>query len=139
MQKTETTIISIGFCLLAIPAFADDAKIYDCAKPYHIMEISNGYQSFKEVEVSVGKCKIVEDIEAEETTRKIEDRRDELWEALQTRALTQKEMKEARRIGKYINISPMQPYMEIDKQKERDEAWLQQARLQAIKEWKILP
>jgi hypothetical protein len=119
-------------------SFADDGKIFDCTS-WHSLTVTNDYQQFKEQEVSPGKCKMVEDKEGEAETAKMEQHRRDLWWALQTRVLTQEEMAEVRGYGEMINIEPNQPFMEADKQAERNSAFLQQARLQAVKSGKILP
>lgn len=147
MSEPKTTILLIALLLLSAcgnphPKAADkvtnkDNDIFDCREGFILSP--NSYQQFKQEKVSLGKCQMVEDVEEEKQTAEENQHRHNLWQALQTRALTNKEMKEVLDYGDMINMEPMQPYMEDAKQKERDEAFLQQARLQAVAHGRIQP
>lgn len=58
-----------------------------------------------------------------------EARKGELWQALQTRIVTDEEMEEILAYGDSINVQPMVPYKENEKARARGDAFVTQQRL----------
>lgn len=85
-------------------------------------------------ETSPGQWQWVVNEEARASMAACEARKRELFRALQTRVLTDEEMAEVEGHGDDINIRNMEPFFEADKQRERNEAFLQQARLRTTHE-----
>ena len=76
--------------------------------------------------------KMVEDIKGEEEVEKRDEHRREIFRALQTRVLTEAEMKEALDYGQSINIENETPYFAADKDRERLNAFQLQLILRQI-------
>lgn len=91
----------------------------------------NGVQYMKR-EVSPGRWQWVENEEANRHSAEREARRRFIFAALWTRVLAPEEEAEALAMGNSLNIAPMTPYYAADKQRELNDAWFQQRRLQAL-------
>lgn len=97
----------------------------------------NGTQ-YKKVEVEAGKWQWKVDEEIEKYKRDEQLRKDNLYWALRSRVLTAEEMAEIERLGASLIIREMVPYKESEKQKELNDALLQQFLLRQIAENKAL-
>ena len=76
--------------------------------------------------------KMVEDVKGEEEYAKREEHRREIFRALQTRVLTEAEMKEALDYGQFINLENGTAYFGADKDRERLNAFQLQLILQQM-------
>lgn len=88
----------------------------------------NGVMYYK-VEMTPGNWQWVENIAANEAIANYNNRKRYLMQALQSRILTDAEMNEVNSHGRDLNIYNMEPYQEEQKQRELNEALLQQHRL----------
>lgn len=91
----------------------------------------NGINYLKK-EVEPGRWQWAENEEANRQQLEYEKRKRSLFFALQTRLLTPEEEAEALGHGTSLNIENMVPYREEDKQRELQDAWFQQRRLQML-------
>lgn len=87
---------------------------------------------YHRVEVSKGKWIWEEDFEATKIIQDDNNRRRELMRLLQSRVLTKKEMDEVTSRGRDLNIYNGEPFNEAEKQRELNEALLQQFRLRQL-------
>lgn len=85
--------------------------------------------AYHKVEINKGQWQWVEDITANEAIASYNNRKRYLMQALQSRILTDAEMNEVNSHGRDLNIYNMEPYQEEQKQRELNEALLQQHRL----------
>lgn len=88
----------------------------------------NGVAYYK-VETTKGKWQWVEDIAVNESIANEDRHKRNLMEAMQFRVLTDAEMNDVISYGRDLNIYNMEPYQEEQKQRELNEALLQQYRL----------
>lgn len=86
---------------------------------------------YKKEEVSPGKWQWVIDRKSMAVTAKLETHRRNLYWALRSRVLTEKEMDEVTQYGDTLNIEQMVPYRAEEKMKELNDALLQQQRLRS--------
>jgi hypothetical protein len=78
--------------------------------------------------------KLVPDEEANKRDSQERRRKSELFWALRSRVLTLAEMEEVEQHGDSLNIVPCWPYMKSDKDRELNDALLQQFRLRMAAE-----
>jgi hypothetical protein len=90
--------------------------------------------NYHRVEVSPGKWQWQVNEELERLAREREAHRRDLYWALRSRVLTEEEMTEVERYGKYVNIDPNTPYYAEEKERELNAALLQQFQLRATAE-----
>ena len=89
---------------------------------------NNGTQ-YKLQQMSPGHCKWVEDVALEKALARDNQHRAQLFLALKTRVLDEKELLEAKNYGSELNISDNVSYNEEAKSRELSDAWLQQGKL----------
>lgn len=113
------------------PIVNPDAKVWpdtdapDKTNPYWEFNNNlnaNGVQ-YKKAEVSPGKWQWIEDEKANQAMADEENHRATLWNALQTRVLTNAEMKEALGYGDRLNVQNMVSYYPEDKKRGLDRAY----------------
>lgn len=111
-----------------------DCAPIDKADPY--WEINNNLNvngvNYLKREVSPGRWQWVQNEEANRRQHEYEKRKDDLYFALQTRALTTDEEIEALGYGSSLNIRNMVSYRAEEKSRELQNAWFQQRRLQLL-------
>lgn len=111
-----------------------DCEPLDKSDPY--WEFNNNLNcngiNYLKKEVSPGRWQWVENEEANRRQWEREDRKRKLFFALQTRALTPEEEIEALEHGTNLNIENMVSYSPEVKQRELQDAWFQQRRLQLL-------
>lgn len=109
----------------------------DTTEPYWNLNNNlniNGVNYYKK-RTSDGKWKWTKNIEKNNRHEAIQNRKRELMQALQSRVLTADEMQEVNSYGRNLNLYPYEVFKSLEKQKELNEALLQQHRLrQATKD-----
>jgi hypothetical protein len=95
-------------------------------------QTSDGSYLFVLREASPGVCQWVEDVKGEKIVAQENARREQLWNALQTRVLTDAEMREVLGYGEFINEPTGIPFNVEKKASERADAFMTQLRLRTI-------
>jgi hypothetical protein len=90
-----------------------------------------GSQYYRPEDAEPGRCRWALDEEAMKRADERERHRQELWWALRSRPLTDKEMSEVKRMGIVLTVGYGVSYREEEKMRELNDALFQQYRLQA--------